>query len=142
MINPSQYAAGMAMLEWLGQNQSDVGKGSHLPGILEFWNLPLGVVTIINNRETPTHRDTGGTHEMFDILMALGRYHLGTLQVPGLGIELHYCPGVVVALTSKVLLHGAHFDGDRSCIVLHSKANVLDLAGLSVKWTNIYRDFS
>ena len=142
VIDPTQYTAGMTSLQWLADNSSLVGKGSHLPAILEVWNIPLSVVTIINNRETPTHRDAGGTNEMFDILMALGTYRLGTLQVPGLGIELHYCPGVMVALTSKVLLHGAHFEGDRSCIVFHSKANVLEYVGARVEWVNIYTDFS
>ena len=141
VINPSQYTAGVATLEWLAQNSSEIGKGSHLAAILEVWNVPFGVITVINNWDTPTHRDTGGTNEMFDILMALGRYRLGELQVPGLGIKLHYCPGVMVILVSKILLHGAVFEGDRACVVFHSKSNILQFIGLKTEWTNVHTDF-
>jgi hypothetical protein len=131
IIHPELYSAGVEALRALKAHPRTITKGERLPAVLKVWSSPFTAITAISNRDTPYHRDNGSGHPWFDILLAVGDYQNGCLELPGLGMRLKYDPGTAVALTGQVLQHGASCPGDRACIAYHMKSNVVEELGLS-----------
>ena len=48
-----------------------------LQEILGFWYAPFSAISVISNRVTPLHCDTGGHAEWLDLMLALGEYDNG-----------------------------------------------------------------
>ena len=65
-----------------------------------------------------------------DILVTLGSYEEGALDLLGLGIQLHYTPGAVVAIAGRVIAHSAYCNGDRACIAYYMRDKVQAWLGL------------
>jgi hypothetical protein len=63
-----------------------------------------------------------------DILVALGDYIEGFLDLLGVGIRFEYLPGTVVAILGRVIAHSADCDGDRACITYYMKEKSTGLA--------------
>lgn len=136
VIHPELYSAGIEGLTRL--KSALVYNGHRLPEILRVWSSPFTVLTVISNRETPFHRDNGGAHPWFDILVPLGIYEHGRIEFPGLGIRLKYDPGTVVGLTGRVVQHGVTCPGDRACLAYHMKSTVIEELGIvSPSWVNL-----
>jgi hypothetical protein len=137
IIHPELYLAGIRSLKVLNAEAGSIFKGEGLSAVLKIWSSPFTAITAISNRDTPYHRDNGSAHEWFDILVALGDYQNGRIELPGLGMRFKYDAGTVVALTGRVLQHGANCPGDRACIVYHMKENVLEELGIEKpSWVN------
>lgn len=137
IIHPELYSVGVASLRAIGENPRSIEKGHQLSEVLRLWSAPFTAITTISNTDTPYHRDNGSAHPWFDILVAVGNYENGRLELPGLGMRFKYDPGTVVALTGRVLQHGANCAGDRACIVYHMRENVVQELGLaSPPWMN------
>lgn len=134
IVHPELYSIGIASLKAIEASDS-ISKGDRLPEVLPIWGSPFTAITTISNRDTPYHRDNGSAHPWFDILMALGSYQNGRIEFPGLGMRFKYDPGTAVALTGRVLQHGAICSGDRACIAYHMKENVVEALGIEkVSW--------
>jgi hypothetical protein len=110
---------------------------SSLLDILQLWTNPFSALQVLVNRETPLHCDVRGRGTWFDMLVTLGKYQNGRLELPGLGLRLDYPPGTVVGIASKVITHGVgKVDGDRVCLAYFMRNKVLERLGISAgTWT-------
>ena len=106
------------MLRSLQANPEQVHKAEHLPKILGMWNAPFNVMTLMSNWLTPFHRDNGAAPEWYDLLVPLGHYSNGRIEMPGIGCRFGYNPGTVVGITGRILIHGAVCLGNRVCVWL------------------------
>lgn len=131
IVHPELYEAGKAAIVHLDQHPQTADRPRRLQELLQMWSAPFHGLSVISNRKTPVHRDTNGGRPWMDILVALGNYVEGSLGLPGLGIQLHYCPGTVVAIAGRVIAHYAECDGDRACIAYYMREKVQARLGLS-----------
>lgn len=130
IIHPELYGVGIEALRAFKEHPEKISKGEQLSAVLNVWSSPFTAITVISNRDTPYHRDNGANHPWFDILLAVGEYENGRLELPGLGMRFKYDPGTAVSLTGRVLQHGATCPGDRACIVYHMRSNVVQKLGI------------
>jgi len=138
IINPAQYDVGIACVEAFANHPEKVAKRDLLADLLEAWTSPYTACSLMNNRDTPLHRDNGGRYSSMDMLTSVGEYDGGRLYLPGLGLEFGYGSGSVVGVAGRVVQHGANANGDRLCIAQYFRENVLDALGISeVEWTTI-----
>lgn len=141
IIHPGLFEAGMQCMEILQENPDFVAKNERLAEIMEIWSSPFTGLSVMNNRQTPLHRDNGGGHKWLDMLASVGPYIAGRLHLPGLGYELRYESGTVVGVTGRMVLHGAHANGQRACFAYYFRENVVKALGVSSpKWAKIHRD--
>src|SRR3977135_2024079 len=126
IINPAQYNAGIAYIEAIGRTPERVAKRDHLEHLLNGWTSPYAACSLMNNRDSPLHRDNGGGYSSMDLLTSVGEYTDGRFFLPGLGVELWYASGSVVGIAGRVLRHGAKSNGERLCIAQYLRENVLD----------------
>jgi hypothetical protein len=137
IIQPELYKLGLQALELLIEDPTHCKEPVQLVEILQLWYSPFSAISVISNRSTPLHRDTGGRPQWLDILLAVGEYKHGRFSLPGLGLTLKYNPGTVVAFSGKIFRHGAECTGNRACIAFYVRDNVLDRLGLPVgSWLN------
>ena len=54
----------------------------------------------------PPHRDMGGSPAYYDFLLSSGTHKQSRMDLPELGTTLSYGPGILVAISGKVLLPG------------------------------------
>jgi hypothetical protein len=132
IIQPELYDLGIQALSRLLANPSLCKEPEELAQILQLWYSPFSAVSVISNRSTPLHRDTGGRAQWVDFLVALGYYQQGQFEVPGLGLTLKYGPGTAVAFSGKIFRHGAKCVGDRACVAFYMRDNVLERLALPV----------
>ena len=128
----------MTCMQLICENPDFVAKNEGLEMIMEIWSAPFTGLSVMNNRQTPTHRDNGGGHKWIDVLASVGPYVAGRLDLPGLGYQLMYESGTVVGLTGRVVLHSAHANGQRACFAYYFRENVMDALGIpSPAWAKI-----
>lgn len=124
VMHPALFAAARETL--IQFNQQD-----DLQEVLSKWTSVFNGLSVISNRETPIHRDNNSQPEWYDMLVTLGSYSNGIMELPGVGLRLRYNAGTVVGLGGKMLSHGvAASEGDRICYAyymrdaVHYKADV------------------
>ena len=61
-----------------------------------------------------------------DMLVTVGVYQGGQLEVPGLGYQLQYNSGTVIGIAGRVVRHGATADRQQLCWVQYLQDNVLN----------------
>lgn len=132
IIQPELYKLGIQALERLHDNPTLCKQPAELARILQHWYSPFSAISVISNRSTPLHRDTGGRPQWLDLLIAVGEYEHGRFELPGIGLNLKYDPGTAVAFSGKIFRHGARCEGDRACIAFYMRDNVLDRLELPV----------
>jgi hypothetical protein len=130
IIQPSLFDMGIQALEALSSNPKLCDNPGRLREVLEFWHVPFSAISVISNRVTPLHCDTGGRAEWMDFLLALGKYDNGRLSVPAFGYNFKYNPGTIVAFSSKIFRHGATCEGNRAAIAFYTRDNVMNRLGL------------
>jgi hypothetical protein len=142
IVQPEVYHTGRRALEKLFNEPDFVNKQVELFDALEVWWTPFSAMSVVSNRETPLHRDMGGRVEWSDMLIALGEYHHGRFALPGLGLTYRYNPGTVLAFSGKAFEHGATCPGNRACIALYMRDNVIKRLKLPTpSWLNV-RDYA
>jgi hypothetical protein len=101
------------------------------PGI-SSWPSKFNGISVIVNRKTVFHRDSGGRPEWYDLLFAAGTYKRATLDIPDIGARFDYNPGTVIALCGRVFRHGVvSWDGgERICYAHYMRNNVLHRQGM------------
>ena len=130
IIQPSLFDMGVQALQALESDPKLCDNPERLREVLEFWHVPFSGISVISNRVTPLHCDTGGRAEWMDLLLALGEYDNGRFGVPAFGYTFKYNPGTIVALSSKIFRHGATCEGNRAAIAFYMRDNVLNRLGL------------
>jgi hypothetical protein len=138
VINPAQYTAGLSCIREIGNRQNEIAKAEHLQELLEVWTSPYNVFSVMNNRNSPLHRDNGGAYSTMDLLTSVGEYRNGRFMVPGVGVEMSNRSGTVIALAGRVVRHGGKCDGERLCIAQYTRQNVYNKLGIAEPgWTSI-----
>ncbi|KDR66959.1 hypothetical protein GALMADRAFT_80357, partial [Galerina marginata CBS 339.88] len=130
IVQPDLYEAGRNAFLYLNDNPDEVDLPERLREVLQIWTAPFHGVSVISNRITPVHRDSNSGVEWMDILVALGTYQRGTLELGGLGVSFQYDPGTVVAIAGRVIAHAAKCNGDRACIAYYMREKVHRRLGL------------
>jgi len=106
-------------------------KGAVLTSDPVPWPSIFSGIEVIVNRQTPDHRDSGGSSAMYDLLVSLGNAYQAMFHLSDLGAELTYCPGTLVYNLGKVLEHGVHWEKDERIVIAHwFKDNVHDKLGV------------
>ncbi|KIM34639.1 hypothetical protein M413DRAFT_144266 [Hebeloma cylindrosporum] len=137
IIHPQLYDLGIAALQKLHDDPAWCKEAKELTRILAIWHSPFSGASVISNRSTPLHRDTGGRAQWLEFLLALGEYEHGRFEVPGLGLTLKYNSGTGLAFSGKIFRHGAECVGNRACIAFYMRDNVLDRLSIPVgTWLN------
>jgi len=130
VMHPEQYFEGLRTFGMLDEAAFRLDL-PFMPDALAQWSSVFTVLTVISNRETPLHRDVNSIPQWFDILGSVGDYKNGGMALPGLGIELMYDPGVMVAISGKIIRHGVpRVDGDRVCWAWYMRDAVHEYAGI------------
>jgi len=138
IINPAQFESGIACIEAIRSHPAKVAKREYLEELLETWTSPYVAFSIMNNRDTPLHRDNKGGYRSMDLLTSVGNYINGRFSMPGLGIEFWYRPGSVIGIAGRVVRHGATAEGERLCIAQYMRENVLKAVNVSEPdWSRI-----
>ncbi|KIM43470.1 hypothetical protein M413DRAFT_9523 [Hebeloma cylindrosporum] len=131
LVHPDLYHAGRDLILHLDQNPGSVDRPDRLRDILLAWTAPFQGLSVISNRVTPAHRDINAARESMDVLVALGKYRNGTLNLPGIGVALQYNPGTVAVLAARLLLHSAECDGERACVAYYMREKVQQRLGIA-----------
>src|ERR1700704_5814365 len=125
VINPAQYEAGVSTVKSIHTCLPQIQKNENLPELLENWTSPCIGMSLMSNRDSLLHRDNGASYSSMDMLASVGRYSVGRLSVPRLGLECSYNSGTVVAFAGRVIQHGATSDSERLCMSFYLRENVL-----------------
>lgn len=103
IIHPELYRVGIESIKALAVRPTIVSKAETLDEILRSWSSPFSGLSVMNNRQTPLHRDNGGGYRWMDLLATVGTYKKGWMDLPGLGFRLRYNAGTVVAVAGRVV---------------------------------------
>lgn len=145
IIHPELYYIGREAMTRLSSEPASGGpwvaheEVPRLHDILTAWGHPWTAVSVMVNRATPFHRDVNGRNPWMDLLVTIGEYQQGRLELPGLGVRLLYDPRTVVGLLGKVVRHGAgEVDGERACLAYYMRNGVHERLGLRAgTWMNV-----
>ena len=105
MIHPELYWAGREALLALISSPNEVSDTEVAFEILKHWGSPFTGLSVIQNRETPVHRDVQGRHPWMDILTTVGPYTNGRMELRSLGYRLKYESGTMVGICGKAVPH-------------------------------------
>jgi hypothetical protein len=125
VTNPAEYDTGMACIKAISKGER-VAKKEKLEDLVKIWTSPYPTTSIMSNRDSPIHRDTGGDYSSMDMLVSVGPYKTAVFSVPGLGLKFWYNSGTVIELLGRIIQHGAVCTGERVCWAQYLKENVLD----------------
>jgi len=137
IMHPSLYFSGLQATRAIHDRRISVEKSDGLEDILKYWASPFTGLSLMNNRQTPLHRDSLGCYEWMDLLATVGPYTKGILELPGLGLEFEYGPGTVVGVSGRAIRHGARSNGERLCFAYYMRENVTKAHGLRAEFANI-----
>ena len=98
VINPQQYQMGKEI------KRRAMGEG-HCISPLEEWASVYTAMTVLANRSTRYHRDTGSRFEWYDLLTSLGPYNQAPLYIGPIGLRINNPPGTVCAFSGMALSH-------------------------------------
>ncbi|KZP34555.1 hypothetical protein FIBSPDRAFT_718978 [Athelia psychrophila] len=120
VINPQLYSAGQQAIHVIQTLHPNIP-----------WPSVWSGIALIVNRETPYHRDTGGSISMYDLLVSAGTHQAAYIEIVELGAEFLYLPGTMVALSGIVLKHRVKswVGGERICSAHFMKDSVHNRLG-------------
>ncbi|KAF7984919.1 hypothetical protein HWV62_9819, partial [Athelia sp. TMB] len=121
VMNPQLYSSGLQAI------QTIQGDCPHIP-----WHSVWSAMALIVNRETPYHRDTGGSISMHDVLVSAGTHQDCYIEVAELGAEFSYLPATMLGLAGKALKHRVKSwaGGERICSAHFMRDEVHNRFGL------------
>jgi len=77
VMNPAAYNVETKYIKEIAGCPSNIEKRESLAEILRQWTTPYTASSLINNRDTPLHRDNGGSYTAMDLLATVGAYRNG-----------------------------------------------------------------
>lgn len=122
VINQKLYQSGLeAMQTILTQN----------PAL--SWGSVWSGFSLIVNRMTPYHRDSGASISMYDLLFSAGTHQDCYIEVAELEAQFLYLPGTLLAVCGKVLKHRVESwaGGERICVAHFMKDAVHNRLGIA-----------
>jgi hypothetical protein len=133
LIHPELFESGVLMLRKLRTLDAT-------QTIALEWQSVYTGIQIISNRLTPSHRDSKGRPEWFDILASYcGGGSTPSLLVHDLGLDLEYSSGTVVGICGTVFQHEVRSwgGGDRVCYAHFMREAVRErLEMIPAGWVN------
>ncbi|KAF8816368.1 hypothetical protein BYT27DRAFT_7248436 [Phlegmacium glaucopus] len=126
IVQPELFDIGVKGLRALQLDPQVCNNPTRLCEVLEIWQMPFSALSVISNRVTPLHCDTGGWVEWMDLMLGLGEYNNGRYEVPAFGYTFKYNPGTIVGVSSKIFRHGAICEGNRAVISFYMRDNVMN----------------
>lgn len=111
LIHPDLHAVGSSILDRLRSIEG-------IKDVALLWTSYFTGIAVINNRKTPSHHDSNGRPEWYDLLCVMGNSDRpAKLEFKELGLRLVYGPGTVVGACGQVFEHSVDFwgEGDRIC---------------------------
>ena len=129
VLNTPTFATGINCVHAI-ENNAQIAKRENLHNLLAVWSSPFIAASLINNRNTPLHRDNGATYASMDMLASIGPFHTGKFMVPSLGYEFLFRSGTVIGLLGRVVPHAAEVTGERLCYTLYLRENILETLGV------------
>ncbi|KAF8801179.1 hypothetical protein BYT27DRAFT_7115442, partial [Phlegmacium glaucopus] len=130
IVQPELFDLGVKALQALQSDPQVCDNPTRLCEVLDIWQMPFSALSVISNRVTPLHCDTGGRVEWMDLMLALGEYDNGQYNVPAIGYTFKYNPGTIIGVSSKIFQHGAICEGNWAAISFYMRDNVLNRLGL------------
>ena len=74
-----------------------------------------------------------------DMLITVGPYLNGMLDIPSLGCRFHYNSGTIASFSGQLLTHAALADGEQLCITQYLRESVFKSFDLQDDmWTTIH----
>jgi len=137
VIHPTTFATGAECVKAIGRSNK-IEKAGNLKDLMKVWTSPFPAASVINNRDTPLHRDNGATFESMDFLTSVGPFEYAKFMTPSLGCEFLFRSGTVIGLLGRIVPHAAEAVGERLCYAQYLREIIL--APLNVegpKWVNI-----
>lgn len=128
-VAPDLFQAGVTAFSEIIQ---EVRRPKKKKAPIDSWPSIFSGLEIIANRVTFSHRDSGGSPSLFDLLVSLGRNHCATFALADLQAELDYSPGTMVYVSGRVLEHsvGPWLNGERLVIAHFMKDAVHERVGV------------
>jgi hypothetical protein len=126
LIHPSLHKVGSDVLARLRQLDD-------MKEIASLWTSVYTGIAVISNRRTPSHLDTNGRPEWYDLLSVQGSMAgFSRLVFEDLGLSLVYRSGTVVAACGQILHHSVSFwgEGDRVCYAHFMQDKVRERFGI------------
>jgi hypothetical protein len=130
IMHTTTYQAGIQSILAIRDHPERIAKSENLDSLLKDWTSPLTTASLINNRDSPEHRDTRATYCSMDVLASTGKYENGKFTVPGLGLTFWYRPGTVIGLLGRIVRHGATAEGERMVYTQYLRETVLETLGV------------
>jgi hypothetical protein len=122
--HPRLYHMGRSSLIHLGDMPE-------IKEIARHWSSVYSAVSIVSNRDTPLHRDTGTQPPWYDILATIGGDPDTTMDWPSLGIRGQYRSGTCVLFSGNCIPHMVRRSlQDRVVVAYYMKDNVLEEANV------------
>ena len=137
VIHPPTFNAGVNCIQGIEQSP-EIRKRENLDQLLNVWTSPCIAGSIINNRNTPLHRDNGASCGSMDIMASVEAFYKVTFTVPSLGYEFLFSSGSVFGLLGRIVPHGAEVEGERMCFAQYLRENIFSTLGVDEpEWINI-----
>jgi hypothetical protein len=115
----------------LGEFAEEIGD-TGMTAILAQWPSVYNVASLMVNRASPFHVDRFGRSQWLDLLVTFGTYSDLHFFLPTLGLTLQYRPGTVIAMSGKMIEHGAgQTDGDRAVLAWYMRDEVHEFMHVS-----------
>ena len=126
IVQPEQFDVGMRILKKLREDEMLVWQPEVLEPVLQAWGCPFSGISILCNSKMPMHHNRHGQDNWYDLLGASGTYTKHYLDLPGIGAQVAYSPGTVVAIAGRIVAHGTEFveDGDQAVFACFTRRNV------------------
>jgi hypothetical protein len=106
-------------------------------GHVQSWNSVFSGISVITNRITTRHRDTGGAFPWPDVLLSCGTHKTAHFHLNDVKAQLSYSPSTVVAVCGRVLSHSVPewSGGERVCVAHFMRKEVHHRLGVfSPSW--------
>lgn len=124
IIHPNQYDMARLVKDHLLKTSTKCAPA------LKQWSSVYTAVTMIANRQSPAHRDTGSRTEWYDMLTSVGKFEEAPLSLGPIGILISNPPGTVSAFSGMAFSHSVQeIDHPRLSIALYLRENMQDFAG-------------
>jgi hypothetical protein len=137
VIHPTTFRTGSACVQAIATGEQ-ITKRDTLDLLTSIWTSPLPAASIINNRQTPLHRDNGATYGSMDFLTSVGPFAFGRFMTPTLGLEFLFKAGTVIGLLGRIVPHAAEAEGERMCFAQYLRENILTTLNVGQPgWVNI-----
>ena len=147
LLAPHLFRGALRAMTNVQENPMDYFKEEMNPAGIrscQAWPSVFNGITVITNRNTPSHRDGKGHGPWFDLLYSGGYHTRAKFSIPELRANFTYQPGTVIALCGRVFRHEVmEWSGkDRLCLAHYMRHEIQDRLQEQVSdapWVEIHK---